>query len=173
MDASALTPPGSTLSAASVNACPEWCEREHLGQIDDPCGFHHDGPVSTISLVNQVVPGVFVDLFVNVSEHTHHGDPVERPLVEIQDDHNTLALLTPDEAVSLAEALIGAAAVVTQSARHRSEVWAVSNQRAREHGARTAAPNIREGTHRTADPSATPEVEGVADPEADSWAQQA
>jgi hypothetical protein len=103
------------LPVLAESTCPEWCEGEHLGRSGDPRGFHHDGPVTGIPLLHQVVPGTAVDLYVNASEHACAGEAQEPAVVEIQDDRHTLALLTPAEAICLAEALIATAAVVSLS----------------------------------------------------------
>ena len=92
--------------------CPPWCEHEHLGECTDSHGFHHDGVVTAIPLDVAVVPGDPTDLFVNVSQHAQTGEPVEPSLVEVQDEHQTLFLLTPVECLALSRALLAAAAQI-------------------------------------------------------------
>jgi hypothetical protein len=107
------------------DCCPIWCQHEHLGEGSDSAGFHHDGPVDTVSLEEELVPGRTLDLYVNVSQHAQTGVPDEPTMVEVQDDHRTLALLTPFECVQLSRALLDAAAVCVkgeQDARARTDV---------------------------------------------------
>jgi hypothetical protein len=78
---------------------------------------HEEGQATTVSLRNELRPGVAVDLSVNVSEHEHPGGSLERALVEMRDAGQTLALLTPEEAVHVARALLVAASVVNDSAQ--------------------------------------------------------
>ena len=99
-------------TAAPTAGCPPWCTFEHLGEGSDSCGFHHDGEVTTLNLIAAACDGAPVDLFVNVSQHVRVGGQVEEPHVEVQDAYRTLALLTPDEAVALAAALLAPARVV-------------------------------------------------------------
>jgi hypothetical protein len=82
--------------------CPDWCEHEHLGRAEDPCGFHHDGAVTAVGL-GDADRGEF--LFVNVSQREEQGER-EPAYVEVQDERQTLALLTSDECVVLAHALL-------------------------------------------------------------------
>ncbi|GAA1915932.1 DUF6907 domain-containing protein [Nocardioides marmoribigeumensis] len=88
--------------------CPPWCEHEHLGVADDPCGFHHDGAVTAVGLEFPSGPGRGDYLFVNVSQVEQHGE-LGRAFVEVQDERRTIALLTPAECVQLAHALLDGA----------------------------------------------------------------
>lgn len=99
-------------SVVNEPGCPVWCGREHLGEGLDGGGFHHDGPVTAIPLNTPVVPGQAVDLFVNVSQHAQSDTPGEPSLVEVQDEHQTLFLLTPVECLALSRALLAAAAQI-------------------------------------------------------------
>ena len=99
------------------SACPRWCQHEHLGEASDACGFHHDGEVTIIGLDHDVATGLPADLFVNVSQHAQVSGPVELPLVELQDEHQTLALLTPGECLALSRALLEAAGQIAEEHR--------------------------------------------------------
>jgi hypothetical protein len=85
--------------------CPDWCEHEHLGRAEDPRGFHHDGAVTAVGLDGPEDPSRGDYLFVNVSQREQRGER-EPPYVEVQDERRTLALLTSDECVLLAHALL-------------------------------------------------------------------
>jgi hypothetical protein len=107
---------------AHAHHCPTWCEHEHLGLADDPCGFHHDGPVTAVGLMGKQHPGRGDYLFVNVSQLEQQGE-LERPYVEVQDDQRTLALLTLDECMLLAQALLeGARSICETDAGERVQL---------------------------------------------------
>ena len=92
----------------SAELCPDWCEHEHLGLAEDPRGFHHDGAVTAVGLDGSERPGGTGRgeyLFVNVSQREQRGER-EPAYVEVQDERRTLALLTSDECVMLAHALL-------------------------------------------------------------------
>jgi hypothetical protein len=99
-------------AADDKDECPTWCEHEHLGEGTDNHGYHHDGAVMAIALDVAVVPGNSIDLFVNVSQHAQKGEPLEPSLIEVQDEHQTLFLLTPVECLALSRALLAAAAEI-------------------------------------------------------------
>jgi uncharacterized protein DUF6907 len=103
----------SVPSSHDEDECPAWCEREHLGAFADRQGFHHDGPATSVPL-DAPVAGRPVDLFVNVSQHAHRGDPPGPPLVEVQDEHRTLFKLSPVECLALSRALLDAATQVSR-----------------------------------------------------------
>jgi hypothetical protein len=102
---------------ADESACPRWCQREHLGKASDACGFHHDGEVTCIGLDHDVATGLPTDLFVNVSQHARLSGPVDLPRIELQDEHQTLALLTPAECLALSRALLDAAGTIAEEYR--------------------------------------------------------
>lgn len=105
------------------DSCPDWCEHEHLGDGRDSDGFHHDSATTEISLENEVVPGRPLDLWINVSLHEHLGGQPESAMVEVQDDRRTLALMTPLEAVCVAQALIAAAELASGSLFGMLDLW--------------------------------------------------
>jgi hypothetical protein len=112
--------------------CPEWCCHEHLGHESDGCGIHHDGPTLTVALDEELVGGREFDLFVNVSQHVQADGPPGPPLVEVQDAHRTLVLLSPSECLDLSQALLQAAvecARATEQTRERLAAVTVELER--------------------------------------------
>jgi hypothetical protein len=104
------------------HGCPRWCEHEHLGLADDPCGFHHDGPVTAVDLMRGDDQDRGSYLFVNVSQLESQGG-LEPPYVEVQDDQRTLALLTLGECMALARALLeGARSICEMDAGERAQL---------------------------------------------------
>lgn len=107
---------------APADHCPSWCEHEHLGLAEDPCGFHHDGPVTAVGLVGRQDSGRGGYLFVNVSQLEHRGE-LEPSYIEVQDDRRTVALLTLDECMVLAHALLqGARSVCEMDVGERAQL---------------------------------------------------
>jgi hypothetical protein len=91
--------------------CPSWCNREHLGfSLDKHAGgsFHHES--HAMLPTNQ--PHVDSDdyLFVVTSQFVDEAGETQPAVVELQDSKTTVAVLTPDEATELAQALLTAAA---------------------------------------------------------------
>jgi hypothetical protein len=60
-------------------------------------------------------------LFVNVSLHVHNGTSDRRSYVEVEDDVQTLALLTSMECLAPSRALLQAAAVVADEDQDQLE----------------------------------------------------
>jgi hypothetical protein len=90
--------------------CPSWCNREHVDQAPNTGGFHHDA--ESVSVLVAAHDSIAEQLFVHASQWVPDGRPARRPLVELQNQSQALALLTADEAVDLATALLVAAAQV-------------------------------------------------------------
>jgi hypothetical protein len=95
-----------------LGTCPTWCSGEHLGRADDMDGFHHDGPMTIILVEQPATERGGGNLYVNVSLHEQTGMTAERSYVEVQDESQTIALLTPIECLGLSRALLEAAAAV-------------------------------------------------------------
>lgn len=114
--------PDAHANGKEFEVCPWWCEGQHLGWAEDDQGFHHDGPVTIISIEHPVTEKRGYDLLVNVSLHTQAGASPERPYIEIQDESQTLALLTPEECLSLCRALLDAAASIEGEEPARAHV---------------------------------------------------
>ena len=89
--------------------CPSWCTQEHLGEGTDAGGFHHDGTATTVSAARDVTAGSPVDVHVTLSQHVRPDGTDEAAHVEVMDNYRTVALLSAEEALRLAEALVLAA----------------------------------------------------------------
>ncbi len=91
------------------SGCPSWCTQEHLGEGTDAGGFHHDGTATTVSAAREVTAGSPVDVHVTLSQHVRPDGTDEAAHVEMMDNYRTVALLSAEEALRLAEALVLAA----------------------------------------------------------------
>jgi len=83
--------------------CPAWCAGEHLRTMLTD-GWHHDGSSVSIELVDRGADGAG-QVFVHSSQYVSLDGNVHPPIVEMQDESRTLALLTSGEARDLAKAL--------------------------------------------------------------------
>lgn len=98
--------------------CPPWCHREHLlTAAETDAGFHHDSDALSI-LTTTPSPHHSGPEALNVtcSQFVPAEGPAHLPLVEIQDDSHTVALLNPGQARELGALLIARADVLTAAA---------------------------------------------------------
>jgi hypothetical protein len=91
--------------------CPSWCSREHLGFAPetDSGAFHHDSESDALLPAHQPDADSDQYLFVSVSQIVGPEGQAQPAVVELQDSKTTVAVLTPDEATELAQALLAAA----------------------------------------------------------------
>lgn len=97
------TPPPALNAQYDPSLCPAWCDRHHLTDLADP-GYRH-----TLEL------GTALDQNPELGEEENGlitvlvAAPDETARVEIQDYHSVVAVLTPEQAIAHAQALMDAA----------------------------------------------------------------
>lgn len=117
-----MTNATETHRRSTPHLCPPWCinpiPHETDEEIRGQLGYFHDGEPQTLTIVDRdYSDGTEQHLIVKPSRFVGGNGRAEPALVELQDEHRTLALLAPAEARQLAGMLTAAADAIDGAGR--------------------------------------------------------